>query len=809
MPFHDVYFAVRSWRRRPAAAVIAIATIAIGIGAATSIYSVVDGVLLRPLPLPEPSRIVAIWQTYPRWRGNEILASMWDRIPLSQPEFRDLTRLQASFSSVAIWTGGNTIHSLDDRVQEVRMVRASRTLLATLGVAPLMGRTFSADEHTPTGARVALVSYELWQARFAGTRDIVGRIVRLDDIPHTVVGVLPPALSLGRAGGSPTSIGFWVPVGHDSSDYFERTNHSYMAIGRLKPGVSIDRARADVARILVPTAEDARDKGTRVAEWQVEQTRDVRGPLYVLLAAAGLLLLIACVNVATLLLGEAATREQEMATRAALGASVGRLVRQLLVESVALAFAGLVLGTTLSWWGTRALVALAPPRIPGLADVRVDMRVLAVAVVVSLVTGVVFGLAPATTLGRSRPGLLLRGGGQSARGGARVQRTLIAVELALSVVLLVAAGLLTRTLQRITRVDPGFRTDHLIVDRPALPRAASRDTTIVRAFQQTLIDRVAALPGVTAVTATDAPPFSGGSSSTAVVPEGAPAGGDRDTGPRQEAQQRVTIPGYFAALGIPLEAGRDFTSEDRRGAPFVAIVSSSLARRDFPNESALGKRVKYQGEWRTIVGVVDDVHFQQLSKNVQPTIYTPVAQRRGAWMLALIVRTASDPDRMAAEIRGVVDEVAPHATTQRIETMSTMVARSFADERYRALLVSLFGVLAAMLAAVGIYGVTSRAVSRRMRELAIRSALGATARSIATTVIATTAIGAAIGIGAGLLGARSSAGLLTPFLFGITATDRVTYAAIVALLVVVTLAASWLPARRAARADIAVVLRSE
>jgi hypothetical protein len=271
----------------------------------------------------------------------------------------------------------------------------------------------------------------------------------------------------------------------------------------------------------------------------------------------------------------------------------------------------------------------------------------------------------------------------------------------------------------------------------------------------------------------------------------------------------VTIPGYFAAMGIPLRAGRDFTDDDRIGAPLVAIVSSSLARREWPNESALGKRVKYQGEWRTIVGVVDDVHFQRLSKDVQPTIYTPVAQRHGSWVLSLLVRTTGDPSAVATEVRRIVAELAPPATSQSLQTMSTMVSRSFAEERYRALLVSLFGIIAAILAAVGIYGVTARAVSRRMRELAIRSALGASARSIATTVIGSTSIGAAIGVGAGVLAARLSTHLLTPFLFGISATDGATYAAILALLGGVTLAASCVPARRAVRADIAEVLRGD
>lgn len=818
MLLRDVHFAVRTWRRRRTVAAIAIATTAIGIAAATSIYSVVDGVLLRPLALPQPGRLTAIWQTYPSWKGNAILASMWDRIPLSQPEFRELSRMQSSFTSVGIWTGGRVLLSLGNGAEQVPTVQASASLLATLGIAPFMGRTFTPDEDTPTGPRAALVSYELWQTQFGAAQDIIGRVVRLDDVPTTIVGVLPPGLTMGRttqpAVGAATSVGFWTPVGHDSLDYFQPTNHSYMAIGRLRPGVTLARASAEVSRILVPTAVDIKDKGTRLTEWQIDQTRDVRAPLDVLLAAAGLLLLIGCVNVATLLLGEATAREQEMAARAALGASSWRLVRQLLIESLTLALTGLALGVTLSWWGTRVLVALAPPKIPGLGDVHMDLRVLGVSLVVGLATGVLFGLAPAITLSRPRPGTLLRGGGQSARGGVTLQRTLIAIELALSMVLLVGAGLLTRTLQRIAHVDPGFRVEHLIVDAPSFPRVVVRDSDITRAFRTAVIARLAGLPGVTAVTASDMAPFSGGSSSSGVEPEeqdrqGRGSGSSQDTGRRHEAQQRVTIPGYFAAMGIPLRAGRDFTDDDRMGAPLVAIVSSSLARREFPNESALGKRVKYQGEWRTIVGVVDDVHLQRLSTDIQPTIYTPVTQRRGSWVLSLLVRTTGDPSAVAAQVRRIVAELAPPATSQRVQTMSTMVSRSFAEERYRALLVSLFGIIAAILAAVGIYGVTARAVSRRLRELAIRSALGASARSIATTVMRSTLIGATIGVCAGLLAARLSTHLLTPFLFGISATDGATYAAILALLGSVTLCASCLPALRAVRADIAGVLRGD
>ena len=813
MSVRDAYIAVRSWRRRPALAAIAISTIAIGIGAATSIYSVVDGVLLRPLPLPEPNRIVAIWQTFPRWRTNDVLAPMWDRITLSQPEFRDLVRLQHSFSSIGIWTGGRALLSSGDRAEDVRTLQASGSLLATLGVTPFMGRTFAPEEENPRGARVALISYEFWQNRFGGARDIVGRVVTLDDVPHTIVGVLPPRLAMGRTTsttGTSSPMGFWIPASYDSLNYYERTNHSYFAIGRLKSGVSIEQARAELSRLLPPTGKDPLDKGVRLAEWQRDQTRDVQAPLVVLLAAAALLLVIACINVATLLLGEATAREQEMAARVALGASTRRLVGQLLAESFSLAFAGLVLGVALAWAGTKVLVAFAPSRIPGMGGVHVDMRVLAVSVAATLVTGLFFGLAPALSLSRARPGSLLRGGGQSARGGAVLQRTLIAVELALSVVLLVGAGLLTRSLQRLTEVDPGFRTDKLIVDTPGFPRVAGRDSNVTRAFRTAALARLAAIPGVAAVTAGDGPPFSGRSSSTMIQLEGeAPQAFGGGGAPIHEVQQRVTVPGYFAAIGIALKEGRDFTAEDRAGAPLVAIVSSLTERREFPNRSAVGKRVKYQGDWRTIVGVVDDVHLQRLSADVQPMIYTPVDQRRGSWVLSLLVRTAGDPGVVAPQVRKIVAELAPAATTQTVETMSVMVKRSFSEERYRSLLVSLFGVVAAVLAAVGIYGVTSRAVSRRMRELAIRSALGATARSIALTVIAASSVGAAIGIGVGLLGARLGSTVLTPFLFGVTATDGVTYAVIFLLLGLVTLAATYVPALRASRVDIASILRGD
>jgi predicted permease len=814
----DAYFAVRAWRRRPTLASIAIATIAIGIGAATSVFSVVDGVLLRPLAFAQPNRLIAIWQTFPDWKKNEILASSWDQITLSQPEFRDLRATQTSFTDVGIWSGGRALLTVGDRTEPVRTVRASSSLLGTLGVAPLLGRTFLPDEDTPTGPPAALMSFELWQSRFGGDAGIVGRVVSLDDVPFTVVGVLPPGLKLGRTTSTPVpdasaEVAFWTPVGRDSQNYSERTNHSYRAVGRLKPGITLERAAAEVAQLLRPTPGEAREKGTRLAEWQVDQTASVRAPLFILLTAAGLLLLIACVNVATLLLGEAATRELEMAARLALGAARSRIVWQLLIESVLLAMAGSAIGALLSWWGTHALVAAAPPRIPGLTDVRVDLRVLGASLAASLATGVLFGLAPALTLSSARPGVLLRAGGQSARGRGALQRTLIAVELGLSVILLVGAGLLARTLQRITDVDPGFRSANLIVDQPSLSRATSSDSLVTRQFNADVVTRLAALPGVTGVTAASAPPFSNNSTSSSFQIEGEPqpatGGGVAINERRHSAQQRVTLPGYFAMLGIPVRVGRDFSVDDRASTPFVCIVSAALARRDFPNESPIGRRVKYQGYWRTVIGVVDDVHLQRLSSDYEATIYTPLEQRWGAWVLSLFVRTAGDPGSMMSAVRKTVADAAPRQTTQSMETMESMMRRSFAEERYRALLISLFGVFAAVLAAVGMYGVTTRAVARRTRELAIRSALGATASAIARTVLGGTLTGGAIGVSVGLFVAALTARQLAPYLFGVSTTDPITYAAIIALLVAVSLGATWLPARRAARADVAEVLRGE
>jgi putative ABC transport system permease protein len=802
MLLQDVRFALRTFARKRAFATIAIATLALGIGAATSIYSVVDGILFRPLPYRDAGRLIAVWQTYPQWLKEPILRRSWDRIPLSIPEFWDWRATQTSFSSVAIWSGGAMMLGDGDSREQVRQTLASASLLDVLGVRPALGRFFLPGEDVVGGAPVTVLSYENWQSRYAGDPGVLGRAVHFDEGTYTVIGVLPKGLSLTH--GDPAAP-FWIPVGQDSANARQRGNHSFPALGRLKPGVTLAAATAETERILRGDRKPE-DLGVRLQDWQSDLTRDVRKPLLILFTAVGLLLLVSCVNVATLLLGEATAREQEMAARMAMGAGRTRILTQLLTESVVLAGVAAVVGATLAWGGTHLLVALAPPRIPGLLDVRVDLRVLAFALAASVATGIVFGLAPALTLARSGPAMILRGvSGQSVRGRGSLQRTLVAVELALSVILLVGAGLLSRSLAKLTSVDPGFRTANLLALRVSLPRAKARDTLFTGQFFRAALERLGAVPGVVAVTASTTHPFGGGSSSSSFLKEGET---EDPNARKHEAQQRTTLPNFFQTMGIPVLAGRTYTDADQSGAPLVVVVNETMARRDWPNESALGRRVRFQGEWREIIGVVGDIKFGKLSGDYEATIFAPHAQRPTAG-LTLLVRTRDERLTPLEAFRTAIHDIEPSAVVLGADRMSDLVKRSFADERYRTVLISLFGLIAAVLAAGGMYGVTSRAVSRRMREMGIRIALGANARSVTGLVVRHTLAGVVIGAAIGVAAALAAAQYLAPFLYGIKATDGSTYIAILVFLVVVSILASWLPARRAASVQPASVLRSE
>jgi predicted permease len=800
----DVRFALRTLRRRRAFATIAIVTLALGIGAATSIYTVVDGILFRPLPFRDAGRLIAVWQTYPEWRKEPILRRWWDEINLSIPEYQDWRASQGSFRSVAIFGSSRMMLGEGSAREAIELSLVSASMLDVLGVEPVLGRFFLPGEDVVGGAPVTVISYDTWQARYGGNPSVLGRPVHFDEGTYTIIGVLPRGLSLQH--GEATNP-YWIPVGQDSADARERGNHDFSALGRLKPGVSMAAASQEFDRILRGDRTAAK-YGVRLEDWQADQTRQVRSPLLLLLGAAALLMLIACVNVATLLLGEAATREQEMAARVAMGASRGRIVRQLLTESFVLAGAGSVGGALLAWSGTRLLVAMAPARIPGLLDVRMDLRVLAFAIAAALLVGMLVGLAPALTLAESNPAGIMRGGsGQSVRGRGSLQRSLVALELSLSVVLLVAAGLLSRTLEKLTAVDPGFRTANLLAIRMSLPQDRTRDPAAVNRFYTESIDRIRAIPGVSNATASSTPPFGGGSSSTSFLKEGE---SDADDPGRRnhEAQQRTTLPGYFDAMGIPLLAGRAYGEEARAGAPLVVVINETMARRDWPTESAVGHRIQFQGEWREIIGIAADMKFSRLSTSPEATVFSPLAQRQTSG-LTLLVRGRNDPRPLLGAIRRVVQSAEPNAVVLGSDLMADLVKRSFAEERYRAVLIVLFGVIAAVLAAAGMYGVTSRAVARRTREMGVRMALGANPASVTGLMVRHSLAGVALGVTVGLGASLLLAKYLGQFLYGVKATDPVTYLTMLVLLGGVSLVASWLPARRAGRVEPAVVLRGE
>ncbi|HEX7121234.1 MAG TPA: ABC transporter permease [Gemmatimonadaceae bacterium] len=816
----DVGYAVRTLRRRPLFTIVTAAMIALGTGAATAIYSIVDGVLLRPLPYREAGQLVRVWRTFPHLRGQPGVRQEWNQIPLSLPEFRDLAEQATSFDGVAIWlTISETL--VEGAVRErVPTVRASASMLDVLGVQPVRGRNFLPEEDRPGAPGAALVSFETWQQRYGGDEQIVGRTIHFEDRLYTIVGVLPPGLRIGLSGMAERALGlpaFWLPANQPPlTRYDDRASRGYDAIARLRPGVTLDAARAE-AQALLGERQGSRAIGTHLAEWHAEETRQARAPLLLLLAGAGLLLLIVCVNVATLLTGEAVTREHEMAARLALGAGRNRLVRQLLTESLTLAAVGGALGLAVAAAGTRVLVTYAPVDVPGVSSVSFDLRVAAIAMVAVALTGTAFGLAPAVAVSGTRPASILRVGvGQSRRGRGELQRALVAVELALSMVLLASAGLLSRTFRNVTAIDPGFEPAGVFYINTILPREAygisvHDDGSVV--IDSMLVQRIygdaraalARFPGVSEAVVGASPPFMGGAGTTRFALDGEREA-TADT--RRRAQDLVVSPGYFRLMGIPLLSGRDFEASDRWGSPDVAIVNAALARRDFPTGSPIGRRIIVDGRARTIVGVVGDVRSMTLTDGSEPELYTPFAQRGDIVIPTLIVRTAGAP-LAAATIRETLAGVDGRLIVTAVHRAAGLIDRTFAEERYRALLMSLFGVLAAVFSAIGLYGVTARAVARRTRDAGIRLALGATGGSVVRLMMRHTLGGVAVGIAAGVVLALLATRALSPFLFGVGVADPVTYVAVVLVLVGSAALASWLPARRLRRLNIVRVLRAD
>ncbi len=799
----DVRYALRTLRAHRVFSAIAIATIALGIGATTATFSVVHTVLLRPLPFADPDRLVSFWLTAPE-RGLPVIG-------FTEGLYAYYRQHATAFDRVAAYAGGAGFNLAGaGGAERITGAAISHELFGMLGVRPLYGRGFLDTEDVRDGPRVAILSYGLWQRRFGGDPKVVGTSVRIDDAPVTVVGIMPRAFDF------PERAELWIPLGINPT----RFNFWYLdAVGHLRGTHTANDAAHDVVRMTddLATSRGERTAGardtSRVVAVPLARRLDgeVRTPLFILLGAGAVVLLIACANVANLLLGRAAARSREIALRCCLGASRGRIVAQLLIESLLLGFAGAGGGVALAAWGVAAARRISVDQVPRIDEVRLDPAVLLFAVALAVVTGVLFGLAPALRAARVDLQVALTKGqrGSASGGKRRIDDALVVTQFALSLVLLVSAGLLLRSLHRILAVDPGFRAEHLLVARVSPSGAAYDSARTVRALYDRLLERMRAVPGVRTIALTSRVPLSRGNPQDNVYVDGdTPKPGD----PVMVANIRTVTPDYFTAMGTPLLRGRAFLSTDTDSAPRVAIVDQTLAARYWPNETGLGKRLRFcrdpDCEWMTVVGVAAAAKHARLDGDPELWVYMPHAQRTN-WTVHVLVRTDRDPVAMAAVLRRELAAIDPSLPLYEVQTMEQSVSRSLGTRRLSNRLLVGFAAAALVLAAVGIYGVMSIAVQGRFREFGVRLALGAAPGAVLRLVIRQGMALALAGMAVGALGAAAAGRVLGRLLFGVGTADPVTFAATAALLAAVAFVACYIPARRATRADPAVVLRAE
>ncbi len=803
--WQDVRFAARALRRRPGFAVAVLLTIALGVGATGAIFAVADAALLRPLPYVQPDALVHLWQAE--------AGSLNDRGDASYPALTDFRERASSFSALAGYHSNRMVLSEGDRPQVLWTGKTSANFFSLLGVRPALGRVFAEGEDAAGAPRIVMLSHALWTRHFAADPGIVGRAVQLDGAPYTIVGVLPADFQFARVGAADV----WVPLDRPASWRTRRTMSWMRVIGRLKPGVTLDAAQRELDALSITLARELPATNsrlvTRVVPLRDELTGGVRPLLLTLLGAAALVLVVALANVANLLLVRGTARAKELSVRAALGAGRGRLVRQLLTESVLLALIGGALGLGLAQLGVKLLLAAVPPErmrgMPYLADVGLSWRLLACTLLVSLVAGILFGLIPAARVVRPRLHDALRQGARgSSEGGSggRLRDALVAAELGFTVVLLTGAVLFGRSLSHVFAVDPGFREERLLTAHIPLPRVAyASPDSKVRFFSQ-LEARVAALPGVEVVGLTTKLPLDAGNSTSYRV-VGAP---EPEPGRVPSASFRSVNPDYFRAMGIPLLRGATFAARRDSTAPREIVVSASMAREAFGTADPIGRRVDASGGPATVIGVVGDVVIGRLEDAATPTFYLPYTRSPDVSM-RLVVRTRADVAGIETAVRGLVREIDPQVALYQVYTMASLVQQSESVflRRFPLLLLGAFAVTALLLAVVGTYGVVSYAVAQRVRELGIRIALGASTRSVLTLVVGHVAAIAAVGIGAGLALAVALSRYAEGMLYGVRATDPATYASVAAVLAFVAAAAAAIPARRASRVDPVTALRAD
>jgi len=802
--WRDLRYGLRSLGRAPAFTAVALLTLGLGIGANTAIFSVVYGVLLSPFPYRDPGRLVFL---------NETMKDI-PQIAVAYPNFLDWRQRARAFEDMALYNPFQafTVTGAGD-AERVSGGLATANLFDVLGVIPALGRGLRAGDDRPGAERVAIISDALWRRRFGADPVLGAKALMLDGYSYVVVGVLPPEVTFG--GG----VQVWIPIGLFADDprFSPRMNHpGTLGIARLKSGITLEQARADISSVAASLRADYPVENAGIgaaANWLTELVLGgVRPALLMLAGAVGFVLLIAGANVANLLLGRATSRQREMALRGALGARRGRIVRQLLAESVVLGLAGGVLGVLLAWGGVRVLQALRPGNLPRLDNIAMNGTVLVFALGMSLLTGIVFGLVPALQAARRDSLTSLRDGGRTAttgRGGLRLRSSLMIAEVAMALVLLVGAGLLVKSFARLTRVDLGFDSRSLLTARIVLPARPYAENSRRQALYRELQRRVGALPGVTsAALATDLPVNS--SQQSGITVEGQPP---VEPGNNPLVKMVQATPEWFGTVRMPLLAGRGFEQSDGAGAVPVALISQAGARRLFGEESPVGHRYKQgnataTGPWITFVGLVGEVANTGFDQVPLGTIYTPVTQgeTEAVW---IAVRTGGKPESLAPALRATLAAIDPGVPLSSLSPADEVVSALFAAPRFAMLMLLIFATIAVVLAAVGIYGVISYSVSQRSHEIGVRLALGARRAEVVGMVVRQVVVLAGIGIVLGTAGALGLGRVLRKLLFQVTPSDPATFVATVAVLATVALAAAALPAWRASRLDPASALRDE
>ena len=801
--WQDTRFGLRLIRKSPGFSAVVILTLAVGIGANTAIFSVVNAVMLRALPFKDPDRLVRLNESNPE-RGWPIFAA-------SHPNFLDWHERNQSFAALAATTPASGNVGSAGEVEVVRGAAVTVDFLTVLGTAPLLGRNFLPEEDKPGGNnQVVILTYGSWQKRFAGDQQVVGKTLMLNDAPFTVIGVLPQSF----AWGSSSDFEILLPLAPDPQR--SRSDHRLLVIGKLKEGVTREQALADMNGIASQLAEQFPDSnsgwsvsGQSFYDWLIPE--QIRRSLLIFLGAVGFVLLIACSNVANLMLARANARQREISIRIALGASRMRIASQLLVESLSLALISGAAGLAIAQLAMKVLKAMNPGDVPRLDELSMDGRVLGFSLLISLLTGVLFGLAPSIHAARTNINEMLKEGGRSISGGKlrqRIRSSLVTIEVALSVALLVSAGLLLRSFWRLQDVNPGFKTDRLLTMRVNLPRNRYPENEKAWGFYKRFLEEVSAAPGVEAVAISSGVPLGGGNTATQIQVEGRAPETD---GNKPSADWRIVSPGYFRAMGIPLR-GRDFEERDTQQAPPVTIISEEMARRYWPGEDPIGKPVtlfSFGSKTSIVIGVAGDVRSVGLDSDPRPTVYisTEIA---AMWNpMNLVIRTSGEPTSHTSAIRGALSQIDPNIPVYEIRSMDELLSSTLGSRRFTMFLLGAFAAVALLLACVGLFGVMAYLVSQRTHEIGVRLALGARPNDVFRLIIGHGMSLAAVGSVIGLGGAWAIGRFLETLLYQIKPTDAITLASAPVVLLLVAVAACYVPARRAMRVDPMVALRYE